>query len=52
MIDPDDFVPKHYNECMFGYPEAKSTLDLLVENTLPFPSFGKTGILLYGPAGT
>ena len=52
MIDPDDFVPKHYNECMFGDPEAKSTLDLLVENTLPFPSFGKTGILLYGPAGT
>ena len=52
MIDPDDFVPKHYNECMFGDPATKSTLDLLVENTLPFPSFGKTGILLYGPAGT
>lgn len=52
MIDPEDFEPKVYDDCLFGNPNAKITLDNLISGTMPFPAFGKSGIILFGPAGT
>ena len=52
MIDPEDFEPKVYEDCLFGNPNAKTTLDTLINGSMPFPAFGKSGILLFVPAGT
>lgn len=52
MINPDDFEPKVYEECLFGNPDAKTMLDTLIDGSMPFPAFGKSGIILFGPAGT
>ena len=52
MINPDDFEPKVYNDCLFGNPNAKTSLDNLISGEMPFPAFSKSGILLFGPAGT
>jgi DNA polymerase III delta prime subunit len=52
MINPDNFIPKTINECVFGNPRTKATLDNLICGTMPFPAFGKVGILLYGTWGT
>lgn len=52
MIDPKDFEPRISNECVFGNPQAKATLDSLISGAMPFPAFGKSGILLYGAWGT
>jgi len=52
MIDPDQFEPKSIDECVFGNPTAKSQLEDLITGQMPFPAFGKSGILLFGPAGT
>lgn len=52
MIDPEEFEPKVYEDCLFGNPNAKTTLDTLIDGSMPFPAFGKSGIILFGPAGT
>lgn len=52
MINPDDFEPKTYEDCLFGNRNAKTTLDNLIDGSMPFPAFGKSGIILFGPAGT
>lgn len=52
MINPKDFEPKTPKDCVFGNPRAQATLDSLISGAMPFPAFGKTGILLYGAWGT
>jgi replication-associated recombination protein RarA len=52
MINPEDFEPKVYDDCLLGNQDAKLTLDNLISNTMPFPAFGKSGVVLFGPAGT
>ena len=52
MINPEDFEPKVYEDCLLGNPNAKITLDNLIDGSMPFPAFGKSGIILFGPAGT
>ena len=48
MINPSDFSPQSIDDCVFGNNDSKVTLENLVNNKLPFPAFGKSGILLYG----
>ncbi|NBT76551.1 MAG: AAA family ATPase [Betaproteobacteria bacterium] len=52
MINPRTFEPQNVNDCVFGNPRAKVTLEDLVNGATPFPAFGKCGILLYGAWGT
>lgn len=52
MMNADDFTPKTLDDMVFGDPNAKVTLADLVSGKLPFPAFGKCGILLYGAWGT
>lgn len=52
MINPSDFSPQSIDDCVFGNNDSKVTLENLVNNKLPFPAFGKSGILLYGAWGT
>ena len=52
MINPDVFTPTTPNDCVFGNPQAKIKLQHLINGVVPFPAFGKVGILLYGTWGT
>ena len=52
MINPDEFEPKTYKDILFGSLSAKASLDNLIDGSMPFPAFGKSGIILFGPAGT
>jgi len=52
MFNPDDFTPTTLDDVVFGNANSKNTLKDLVSNQLPFPAFGKCGILLYGAYGT
>jgi DNA polymerase III delta prime subunit len=52
MINPDDFAPRKPDDCVFGNSRSKSLLDSLISGAMPFPAFGKVGILLYGAWGT
>lgn len=52
MINPDDFSPRSPSDCVFGNSRARNTLNDLIAGDLPFPAFGKSGILLYGAWGT
>jgi len=52
MIDPKTLQPTTINDCVFGNARSKVTLDDLISGAMPFPAFGKCGILLYGAWGT
>ncbi len=52
MINEKDFLPQSLEECVIGDPRSRGLLSELVSNRLPFPAFGKCGILLHGPYGT
>jgi replication-associated recombination protein RarA len=52
MINEKDFLPQSLDECVIGDPRSRGLLSELVSNRLPFPAFGKCGILLHGPYGT
>ena len=52
MITANTVTPKTVNDCVMGNQEAKGTLDDLVSGKIPFPAFGKCGILLHGLWGT
>jgi replication-associated recombination protein RarA len=52
MIDPKTLQPTTISDCVFGNARSKVTLDDLVTGKVPFPAFGKCGILLYGAYGT
>jgi len=52
MINPDDFAPRNLEDMVIGDAGSKAKLQDIVSNTVPFPAFGKCGILLYGAWGT
>jgi ATPases of the AAA+ class len=52
MFDPNDFTPTQLDDMVYGNANAKSKLKDIVSGKLPFPAFGKCGILLYGAWGT
>lgn len=52
MINADDFTPTTLDDVVFGNPASKTTLQDLIGGKLPFPAFGKCGILLFGTFGT
>ena len=52
MIKSDDFTPRSLDDMVFGNAAAKDMLTNIVSGNLPFPAFGKCGILLHGAWGT
>ncbi len=52
MLTRNNFAPTTLNDMVFGNTTAKSKLEDIVSGDLPFPAFGKCGILLYGAWGT
>lgn len=52
MFNPDDFTPTTLDDVVFGNAADKVKLQDIVSAKLPFPKFGKCGILLYGAWGT
>ena len=45
-------TPTSINEIIFGNPASKILINDIIKGIKPFPSNGKTGILLYGVNGT
>jgi replication-associated recombination protein RarA len=52
MINPDDFAPRTLEDMVIGDANSKSKLNDIVTGAVPFPAFGKCGILLFGAWGT
>ncbi len=52
MINQDDFTPTTLDDVVFGNSASKTTLQDVIGGKLPFPAFGKCGILLFGTFGT
>jgi replication-associated recombination protein RarA len=52
MFNPNDFTPKTLDDIVIGNPSDKAKLDDIMSGRLPFPAFGKCGILLFGAWGT
>jgi replication-associated recombination protein RarA len=52
MFNPNDFTPKTLDDIVIGKPSDKAKLDDIMSGRLPFPAFGKCGILLFGAWGT
>ena len=52
MLNRNNFAPTTLDDMVFGNTTAKSKLEDIVSGNLPFPAFGKCGILLYGAWGT
>jgi len=52
MLDRNNFAPTTLDDMVFGNATVKSKLEDIVSGNLPFPAFGKCGILLYGAWGT
>lgn len=52
MINPDDFAPRTLEDMVISDAGSKVKLQDIVSNTVPFPAFGKCGILLFGAWGT
>jgi replication-associated recombination protein RarA len=52
MYNEDDFKPKTLDECVISDVRSKDILSQILNGQLPFPAFGKCGILLHGNYGT
>jgi replication-associated recombination protein RarA len=52
MFNEKDFLPKTLDECVIGDDLSKDILKNILNHSLPFPAFGKCGILLHGTYGT
>ncbi len=52
MFNEDDFKPKTLEECVISDVRSKDILSQILNGQLPFPAFGKCGILLHGDYGT
>ena len=52
MFNENDFLPKTLDECVIGDDLSKDILKNILNHSLPFPAFGKCGILLHGTYGT
>jgi replication-associated recombination protein RarA len=52
MLNDKDFLPTTLNECVISDVLSKDMLTKIIKKTIPFPAFGKCGIILHGPYGT
>ena len=52
MLNEKDFLPTTLEECVISDVLSKDKLDKIINKVIPFPAFGKCGILLHGPYGT
>jgi DNA polymerase III delta prime subunit len=52
MLNENDFLPTTLEECVISDVLSKDKLDKIINKVMPFPAFGKCGILLHGPYGT
>ena len=52
MFNEQDFSPTTLEECVISDVLSKDKLDKVINKVIPFPAFGKCGILLHGPYGT
>ena len=52
MLNDKDFLPTSLDEIVISDVLSKDMLTKIVNKVLPFPAFGKCGIILHGPYGT
>ena len=52
MLNENDFLPTTLEECVISDVLSKEKLGKIINKVIPFPAFGKCGILLHGPYGT
>jgi DNA polymerase III delta prime subunit len=52
MFDENIFSPTTLEECVISDALSKDKLGKIINKVIPFPVFGKCGILLHGPYGT
>ncbi len=52
MFSEKDFLPTTLGECVISDASSKDMLTKIINKTIPFPAFGKCGIILHGPYGT
>ena len=52
MLNENDFLPTTLDECVISDTPSKNKLGKIIHKVIPFPAFGKCGILLHGPYGT
>ena len=52
MFNEKEFLPKTLDECVISDVLSKDILKQILNGKLPFPAFGKCGILLHGDYGT
>lgn len=52
MLNEKDFLPKTLDECVISDVRSKDILASILNESMPFPAFGKCGILLHGNYGT
>jgi DNA polymerase III delta prime subunit len=52
MLNDKDFLPTTLDECVISDVLSKDMLTKIINKVMPFPAFGKCGILLHGPYGT
>jgi len=52
MLNENDFLPTTLEECVISDATSKEKLGKIINKVIPFPAFGKCGILLHGPYGT
>jgi len=52
MFSEKDFLPKSLDECVISDVRSKDILASILNGSMPFPAFGKCGILLHGNYGT
>lgn len=52
MLNDKDFLPTSLDEVVISDVLSKDMLTKIVNKVIPFPAFGKCGIILHGPYGT
>lgn len=52
MLNDKDFLPTTLDEVVISDVLSKDMLTKIVNKVIPFPAFGKCGIILHGPYGT
>lgn len=52
MLNDKDFLPTTLDEVVISDVLSKDMLTKIVNKVVPFPAFGKCGIILHGPYGT
>lgn len=52
MLNDKEFLPTNLDEVVVSDVLSKDTLMKIVNCVIPFPAFGKCGIILHGPYGT